>query len=136
MKAMALVPAAVAAILALNISSASSQGGACAKQYQTCMDTCATRSSKQVQDGCFQGCESKNNFCAESVFGKRPVNGAPANAADQNGQSRDALAKKGEEAAQAQDSAKEQPAEERESQRGAKAAPQNQKAPPRAPAKH
>jgi len=133
MKAMAFVPAAVAAILAINISSASSQGGACGKEYQACMDTCAAR-PKSVQDNCFQGCEGKNNFCAEKVYGKRPFNAAPAAAAEQKAPVRDALAKQGEEAAQAQDSAKEQPAEQRQPQRD-QAPQQSQKTQQHAPAK-
>jgi hypothetical protein len=136
MKAMALVPAAIAAILALNISSASSQA-ACGKEYQACMSSCATRSTKAIQDGCFQGCESKNNFCFEKVYGKRPAGGAPAAAAaEQKGPAQEAMAKKGEEAAQALDSAKEQPAQERPPQRGPKAPQQSQKAPQRGPARH
>lgn len=134
MKAMALVPSAVAAILALNISSALSQGGACGKEYQACMDTCAAR-PKSVQDACFQNCEGKNTFCAEKVYGKRPANAAPSATAEQKGPANDAMAKRGEEAAQAQDAAQEQPAEEpRQPQRG-QAPQQTQKAPQRAPAK-
>ncbi len=137
MKAIALVPAAVAAILACNISSASSQA-ACAKEYQACMNSCATRSSKQIQDGCFQGCEGKNNVCAEGVYGKRPLNGGPATAADQNGEGRDALAKTGQpqEAAQAQDAAKEQVAEQQPQQKPAPRQQTMQKSPHRALAKH
>src|SRR5476649_1489380 len=91
MKAIAIL-AAAAAVMALDISAASSQG-ACTKEYQTCMDYCATRSSKQLQDSCFQTCEGKNNVCAERVFGKRPINGAPSSVAEQS-QAKDAMAKK------------------------------------------
>ena len=80
MKAFAILPAVAAAIMALNISTASSQGGACQKEYQACMDGCAGRSSKSLQDSCFTSCEGKNNICAERTYGKRPFNGAPANA--------------------------------------------------------
>jgi hypothetical protein len=113
MKAMALVPAAVAAILALNISGASSQA-ACTKEYQACMDTCGARPNKQAQDTCFQGCEGKNNFCAEKVYGKRPV-AAPAVAAEPNGAAANAnaMAKdKPQDAAPAADTPKEQATEE------------------------
>jgi hypothetical protein len=79
MKAFAILPAAVAAILAFNSSAAFSQAG-CQKEYQACMDGCTGRSSKGMQDSCFTSCESKNNMCAERVYGKRPFNGAPANA--------------------------------------------------------
>lgn len=93
MKALALVPAAVAAILALNINSASSQA-ACGKEYQVCMDTCSGRPSKG-QNGCFQGCEAKNNLCSEKIYGKRPTPQAPAAAAAEprGPASRDAMAK-------------------------------------------
>ena len=125
MKAMAFVPAAIAAILSLNISAASAQQ-ACQKEFIACMDTCATRSSKTMQDGCFQSCEGKNNFCAERVYGKRPFNGAPSNVADQ-GQAKDAMAKKQKgpapEAAQAE--AKEQVADDRAPQQEQQA-PQRQ----------
>jgi len=92
MKAFAILPAVAAAILALNISSASSQGNACVKQYQACMDACGGRPSKSMQDSCFTSCEGTNNLCSESVYGKRPVNAAPTTAAAQ-GQAKDALAK-------------------------------------------
>jgi hypothetical protein len=81
-----------------------------------------------VQDTCFNGCENKNNFCAEKIYGKRPANAAPAMAAEQKEPARDVMAKQGEEAAQAQDSAKEQPAEEPRQ-------PKTQKTPQRHPAK-
>ena len=94
MKAFAILPAVAAAILALNISSASSQGNPCGREYQACMDTCTGRSSKGMQDSCFTSCEGKNNLCSESVYGKRPFNGGPSTAAVQKGQAKDALARK------------------------------------------
>jgi len=118
MKAFAILPAVAAAILALNISSASSQGNACVKQYQACMDACGGRPSKGMQDSCFTSCEGKNNLCSESIYGKRPLNGAPATAAAQ-GQVQDALAKKDK----MQDAPPEQAADE----------PQQKEAPPAAP---
>jgi hypothetical protein len=93
MKAFAILPAAAAAILALNISTASSQGG-CQQEYQACMDSCATRSAKSLQDSCFNTCEGKNNMCAERVYGKKPFSGAPSNVAEQKGSAKNALAKK------------------------------------------
>ena len=93
MKAFGILPAVAAAILALNISSASSQG-ACMQEYQACMTSCSSKSVKALQDGCFQNCEGKNTFCAERVYGKRPFNGAPSNVAEQKGPAKDALAKK------------------------------------------
>src|SRR5258708_26263477 len=94
MKAFTILPAVAAAILALNISSASSQGNPCVKEYQACMDTCTGRSSKGMQDSCFTSCEGKNNLCSEGVYGKRPFNGAAANAAAPKGPTKDALANK------------------------------------------
>src|SRR5438046_4247663 len=89
MKAFAILPAIAAAILALNVSSASSQGNACVKEYQACMDTCGSRSSKGLQDACFTSCEGKNNLCSESIYGKRPFNGAPSTTAEQRGPAKD-----------------------------------------------
>jgi len=93
MKAFAILPAVAAAIMALNISTASSQA-ACQKEYQACMDGCTGRSAKTLQDSCFTSCEGKNNLCSESVYGKRPFNGGPSTAAVQKGQAKDALARK------------------------------------------
>jgi hypothetical protein len=92
MKAFAILPVVAAAIMALNISSASSQG-ACQKEYQACMDGCSGRSAKSLQDSCFTSCEGKNNVCAERVYGKRPFNGSPSTAAAQKSGAKDALAK-------------------------------------------
>jgi hypothetical protein len=66
MKAIAFLPAAVAAVLALHISAASSQ------------EVCA-------------GCETKNGMCSERVFGKRPSGGAVAASP---AQAKDAMAQK------------------------------------------
>ena len=92
MKAIAILSAAAAAMLALNVSVASSQE-ACVKEYQACMDTCGLKPSKSMQDSCFSGCETKNNMCAERVYGARSpgaaiVNVKPSPAA------KDAMAKK------------------------------------------
>ena len=115
MKAFTILPAVAAAIMALNISTASSQG-ACQKEYQACMDGCGARSAKTLQESCFTSCEGKNNMCAERVYGKRPFNGAPSNVAEQKGKAKDALAKKDV----AQDAPQEQAADEPQQ----KAAPQ------------
>jgi hypothetical protein len=121
MKAFAIL-AATAAILSFNIAAASSQQ-ACQAEFQACMDYCGARSSKTIQDSCFQSCETKNNMCAERVYGKRPFNGAPATAASQASPAKDALAKK----------EKDVPAQE---PAAAEPAPQPEQAPaPRAPAK-
>ena len=124
MKAFAILPAVAAAIWALNSSSASSQGNPCGKEYQACMVTCTGRSSKGMQDSCFTSCEGKNNLCSESVYGKRPFNGAPATAAAQKGQAKDALAKKEKTQEKMQDAPQEQVAEEPQQKEAPQAAPQ------------
>ena len=87
MKAIAFLPAAVAAVLALNISVASSQE-VCVKEFTACMNACGLKPSKSMQDNCFAGCETKNGMCSERVFGKRPSGGAVA-ATPGPGQGRD-----------------------------------------------
>jgi hypothetical protein len=95
MKAIAILPAAAAAILTLSISMASSQE-ICLKGYQACMDTCASKVPAQMQDTCIQNCQTNNNMCSDRVFGSR--NGAvvnvPATAAAPSAQAKDAMAKK------------------------------------------
>jgi hypothetical protein len=120
MKVFAILPAVAAAILALDISSASSQGNACVKQYQACMDACGSRPSRSMQDSCFTSCEGKNNLCSESIYGKRPVNAAPMTAAAQS-QAKDALAKD-----KIQDAPPEQAADEPQQKEAPQAAPQQQ----------
>ena len=71
MKAIAFLPAAAAAMLAFNISVASSQD-VCVREFTACMNTCGLKPSKSMQDNCFAGCETKNGMCSERVFGKRP----------------------------------------------------------------
>ena len=119
MKAFAILPVAAAAILGLNIVAASSQQ-ICQAEFKACMDYCGGRSSKTIQDTCFTSCESKNNMCAERVYGKRPFNGAPSNAAEQKSQARDALAK----TEKAPDAPQEQPAEEPPQKAAPQVAPQ------------
>ena len=123
MKAFAILPAAAAAILALNISSASSQG-ACLQEYQACMTSCSSKPVKAIHDSCFQNCEGKNGLCAERVYGKRPFNGAPSNVAEQKGPAKEALAKK----EKAQNAPQEPAADARAPQQN-EAAQQNQAAP-------
>ena len=118
MKAFAILPVAAAAILGLNIATASSQQS-CEAEYQACMDYCGARSAKTIQDSCFNSCEGKNNLCSERVYGKRPFNGAPSSLAEQKGQAKNALAKKDK----AQDLPQEQAADE----------PPQSEAPPMAP---
>jgi hypothetical protein len=79
MKAIVLLPVAVAAFVTFQIPAASSQE-TCVKEYSVCMDGCAKRSGKTMQDTCFQSCEGRNNFCAEGVYGKRPTPNAAENA--------------------------------------------------------
>lgn len=91
MKAFAFLPAAAAAVLAFNISVASSQE-VCVNEFTACMNACGLKPSKSMQDGCFAGCETKNGMCSERVFGKRPSGtsvAAPAAA-----QAKDAMAQK------------------------------------------
>ena len=70
MKAIAILPAAAAAMLAFSISMASSQD-VCVREFQVCMDSCGSKPSKSMQDTCFTGCETKNDMCSERVFGAR-----------------------------------------------------------------
>jgi ribosomal protein L12E/L44/L45/RPP1/RPP2 len=123
MKAIAFLPAAVAAVLALNISVASSQE-VCVKEFTACMNACGTKPSKSMQDSCFSSCESKNDMCSERVFGKRQY--TPAAVAGSPAQAKDAMAQK--EVPQARD---EQPAAEQEPAAEEKPAPaEPKKVPP------
>jgi len=94
MKAIAILPAAAAAILTFGISVASSQE-VCLKGYQACMDTCASKVQAQMQDACFQNCQTNNNMCSDRVFGARngAIVNAPATAAAPSAQAKDAMAK-------------------------------------------
>lgn len=91
MKAIAILPAAAAALLMLGVSMASSQE-VCLKGYQACMDGCGSRPTAQMQDTCIQNCQTQNNACSDRVFGNSGQGGAvvnvPAPAA------KDAMAKK------------------------------------------
>jgi hypothetical protein len=122
MKAIAFLPAAVAAVLALHISAESSQE-VCVKEFTACMNACGMKPSKTMQDNCFAGCETKNGMCSERVFGKRPSGGAVAASP---AQAKDAMAQK--EVPQARD---EQPAPEQEPAAEEKPAPaEPKKVPP------
>lgn len=91
MKAIAFLPAA--AVLALNISVASSQE-VCIKEFTACMNACGLKPSKSMQDNCFAGCETKNGMCSERVFGKRPSGSTVAAPAPASAQAKDAMAQK------------------------------------------
>jgi hypothetical protein len=93
MKAFAFLPAAAAAILAFNISAASSQD-VCVNEFTACMNSCGLKPSKSMQDGCFAGCETKNGMCSERVFGKRPSGSPVAAPAPAAVQAKDAMAQK------------------------------------------
>jgi hypothetical protein len=122
MKAIAFLPAAAAAVLALNITVASSQE-VCVKEFTACMNACGTKPSKSMQDTCFSSCESKNDMCSERVFGKRP---SGSSVAATPAQAKDAMAQK--EVPQARD---EQPAAEQEPAAEEKPAPaEPKKVPP------
>jgi hypothetical protein len=90
MKAIAILPAAAAAILTLCISVASSQE-VCLKEYAACMDKCGAKPGPQMQDACFQNCQANNNQCSDRVFGGGAVVNVPQAAAAQG---KDAMAKK------------------------------------------
>ena len=124
MKAFAFLPAAAAAILAFNISAASSQE-VCVKEYTACMNSCGLKPSKSMQDSCFAGCETKNGMCSERVYGKRP-SGATV-AAPASVQGKDAMAQKDAPQAREEQAAPEQePAASEEKQ----AAPEPKRTPP------
>jgi hypothetical protein len=63
---------------------------ACVKSYVSCMDVCVTKQSKSLQDGCITACQSKNDQCAEKIYGVRRDPSAPIQEA---GQAKEALAK-------------------------------------------
>ena len=92
MKAIAILPAAAAAMLAFSVSLASSQE-VCVREYQACMDSCGTKQTKSMQDGCFSGCETKNNACSDRVCGSRSPGAAIVNVAP-TAPAKDAMAKK------------------------------------------
>jgi hypothetical protein len=111
MKAMALLPAVAAAILALSVSAASSQQQTCMKEFQACMDGCTNKTAKAIQSSCFQGCEGKNTMCSEKIYGKRPFNGAPSAAsaaAEPKDAPQEALARTQRQAIDARDQAPKQ----------------------------
>ena len=70
MKAMAMLVAATAAMLAANVSSARSQD-ACSKDYVACLDVCVTKPTKGIQEPCMNSCQANNNRCSEKVYGGR-----------------------------------------------------------------
>jgi hypothetical protein len=90
MKAIAILPAAAAAILTLSISVASSQE-VCLKDYQACMEGCGSKQSTQMQDACFQNCQTNNNMCSDRVFGGGAVVNVPQAS---TAKGKDAMAKK------------------------------------------
>ena len=70
MKSIAMLVATTAAVLAVNTWGARSQE-ACSKDYIACMDACAGRPTKGLQDMCMGSCQMKNNQCSEKVYGSR-----------------------------------------------------------------
>jgi hypothetical protein len=126
MKAIAILPAAAAAMLAFSISMASSQD-VCVKEFQGCMDSCGLKPSKSMQDSCFSGCETKNNMCSERVFGSRNGGAVNVQAVAPAAPAKDAMAKK--ETPRSRDQKrlqKQQPAPAAEQQEQAPAAEQEQ----------
>jgi hypothetical protein len=138
MKAFTILPAVAAALFAVT-TAAYSQAN-CQNDYTACMTSCASKSTKSMQDTCFGTCENNNNICSEKIFGKRPFNGAPSSVAEQKGVAKNALAKKTKQDAQPEQVAEEQAPQAQAPQQG-QAAPQpqvpqqTQAAPQRAPAK-
>jgi hypothetical protein len=91
MKSIAMVVAATAAVLAVNTSGALSQE-ACSKAYVGCMDICAERPTKGMQDTCMNSCQTRNNQCSAEVYGSRRETG-PAMANQPPAEGKKALAK-------------------------------------------
>jgi hypothetical protein len=129
MKAIAILPAAAAAMLAFSVSMASSQD-ICVREFQGCMDGCGLKQTKSMQDTCFAGCETKNDMCSERVFGARggaaTVQTAPAVAPP----AKDAMAKKEPRGRDQKRVQKQAPAPAAEQQEQAPAAAEPEQAPP------
>jgi hypothetical protein len=68
MKKLALLPAAMAAMLAFSTSGALSQE-VCSKEYASCADGCSKKSSDRTS--CFSYCQTKNEQCSVKIFGSR-----------------------------------------------------------------
>ena len=81
MKSMAMLMAATAAALVVNIAGALSQE-ACSKAYGVCMNACVEKAAKDARDACMSSCQAKNNQCSAEVFGgpqeRGPVAQSPA----------------------------------------------------------
>jgi hypothetical protein len=127
MKAIAILPAAAAALLMLGVSVASSQD-VCLKGYQACMDGCGTRPTAQMQDTCIQNCQTQNNSCSDRVFGNRggaivnvPAAQAPAPVAKDAMAKKESRGKKGQKKEEAK-----APAAEAQQEQAAPAAEQEQ----------
>jgi hypothetical protein len=92
MKTIAIFMAAAAAMAAMSGSPARSQD-ACSKNYVACMDHCATKTAKSVQEPCINSCQSNNNRCAEQVYGGRREMDPPGQTAGTRTEGKKALAK-------------------------------------------
>src|SRR5215467_9121058 len=68
MKSITMILACAGVALFVGTRAASSQE-VCLKAYAACMDACAERSAKSVQDTCINNCQAGNNRCSERVFG-------------------------------------------------------------------
>src|ERR1700682_5362548 len=67
MKSMAILPGMIAAMLAINVSSATSQE-VCSRGYVACINACIGTKVSSIQESCMQACERKNDFCSSQIF--------------------------------------------------------------------
>lgn len=56
------------AMLVIKTTTAQGQQ-ACTNAYVACSDRCVSRVSKQLQDNCFEACQSQNNACFAKIYG-------------------------------------------------------------------
>jgi hypothetical protein len=92
MKAITIFVAAAAAMTAVSVSTARSQD-ACSKEYVACMDHCASKTAKSVQEPCINSCQSNNNRCSERIYSGRREMDPPGQSAGTRNESKKALAK-------------------------------------------
>ena len=57
-----------AAALAFQTSGVQAQE-ACSSSYVSCIDKCAVRPTKTLQETCFESCQSQNRACSARFFG-------------------------------------------------------------------
>jgi hypothetical protein len=81
MKSMAMLTAATAAALVVNVSGALSQD-VCSKAYGACMTACVEKMTRDAQDTCMISCQDKNSQCSAEMFGRQETSFAARSAAD------------------------------------------------------